>query len=144
MSSWSVCLYRSDEKEDHLRHLYIQYLDTQPCTDKIRTIEKARRENAWYEATSIVNWSCRHCGKRKNEHFRRPGVPDQSFCRNAVDEATRLAAEQAERAQRREEKNSQRLGWCRAQNLKLSASVLDVPSSSSALVGVHQPARVCQ
>ena len=144
MSSWSICLYRSDGEEDRLRHLYIQYLDTHPCADKIRTIEKARRENACYEATSIVNWSCRHCRKRKNEHFRRLGLPDQIFCRDTVEEATRLAAEEAERARRREEKNSQRLGWCRAQNLKFPASVRDAPSSPSALVGVHQPGRVCQ
>lgn len=128
-----VCLDRSEGVQDRLRHL-----------ETHRMADKTRRESARYEATSIVNWSCRHCRKRKNEHFRRLGLPDQIFCRDTVEEATRLAAEEAERARRREEKNSQRLGWCRAQNLKFPASVRDAPSSPSALVGVHQPGRVCQ
>jgi hypothetical protein len=67
VSSWSVFwLYRSAAAEDRLRNL-----ETHMC--EMRRMEKAKREQACYEATSIVNWRCRRCSKRKNEHFKRLG-----------------------------------------------------------------------
>lgn len=59
-------------------------------------VEEAKPKDGRYKATSMVDWKCKHCGKRKDQHF---GPPDQRLCRDPEEEGGRQAAEEAESKQ---------------------------------------------
>ena len=59
-------------------------------------VEEAKLKDGRYKATSMVDWKCKHCGKREDKHF---GPPDQRLCRDPEEQGRKHAAEEAERRQ---------------------------------------------
>ena len=59
-------------------------------------VEETKPKDGCYKATSMVDWKCKHCWKREDQHF---GPPDQRLCRDPEEEGGRQAAEEAESKQ---------------------------------------------
>ena len=59
----------------------------------VACVEEAKPKDGRYKATSMVDWKCKHCGKRKDQHF---GPPDQRLCRDPEVQGRRQAVEEAE------------------------------------------------
>ena len=59
-------------------------------------VEEAKLKDGRYKATSMVDWKCKHCGKREDKHL---GPPDQRLCRDPEEEGRWEALEEAEHQQ---------------------------------------------
>jgi hypothetical protein len=59
-------------------------------------VAEAKLKDGRYKATSMVDWKCKHCGKREDQHF---GPPDQRLCRDPEEQGRMEAVQEAEHRQ---------------------------------------------